>query len=92
MGASQDIHDAIQGLNAIRGKVDALRQLPNDETVASSIRWDEWQRELARTRNALRAVRDAAEAVDALLSEQSDVDKPSEVIPPRNLSILPEVR
>ncbi len=88
LGSSPPIHEAVQGLNAIRAKVDALRQAPGEQRVGPSIQWSEWQREVAKTRAALRAVRDAAETAEVTLNERSEVDKPTDVVVSRKLTVV----
>jgi hypothetical protein len=90
LGSSPPVHDAIQGLNAIRAKVDALRQLPADQTVGHTFSWIEWRRELVRTRTALRAVRTAAEAAELSLTERCEIDSPADAVAPGKLSIVPK--
>lgn len=74
LGSTPAVHDAIQGLNAIRAKVDGARLDPADDRVAKSFSWTDWNEELDRTRRALRTVRDTAESADLTLSQREEPD------------------
>jgi len=70
LGSLPAVHEAIQSLNALRAKVDTVRQTPAHEPMSPAFNWKEWVRDVDRARVALREVREAAESAESDLAEQ----------------------
>jgi hypothetical protein len=70
LGSMPAVHEAIQSLNSLRAKVDAVRQTPANEPITPLFDWKEWTRDIDRARAALGAVRNAAESAESELAQR----------------------
>jgi hypothetical protein len=90
LGSAPIVHDAIQALNAIRARVDGVRQASRGRIAGPTFSSDSWRQELARARTALRAVRDAAESAEASLAERFESVTPANGENVIRLTLVPD--